>query len=236
MKFMIKRFFILLSLTWISCQSPDGQSQLPTEEETVTVPAFDTVYRHKEGNELEVQYFQNGILYSTKTMIINKWEKIDSTNGQRTVSWFEKGNIEEGPFKVYNAEGKLLEEGTKGSFNGCWMLVGEYKSYSDGILTSAIGIHHAHDKEDEGCHGTWHRYDIVQYFPNGNRKFEKFLESCYECESCPCGEWKEFDEQDTVIRTISYGDCDDQEMDCGHLEDPFSTGKEDLYNVDHLPF
>lgn len=117
-------------------------------------------------------------------------------------------------YKKFNRNGVLIEIGEQGDVLGCGSIIGVTKYNNDGGLELESIYDYWLPGEDDGCHAIRFSIFNTYYYPSGKIKTKEQLETCYECDECPCGVWEYYDEDGNITNKLEYGDCFDTELEC----------------------
>jgi len=108
-----------------------------------------------------------------------------------------------------------MKEYEQGEFEGCGIRIGEEIAYDSlGRKSHFKSFEHFISDDATGCHETRTVISVTSFHHNGVRKVVSFIESCYECEECPCGTWVYSDSTGATIKREQYEDCYDGNLDC----------------------
>ena len=118
-------------------------------------------------------------------------------------------------YTMYHKNGNRQLTGEQGRISGCAIPVGDELHFdTSGTLIQKITYDHFIE-EPESCHQIGTVKSFTNYYQNRIIKKSGKIETCYECEECPCGKWLFYDEDGNLERTENYGDCYDSQLDCG---------------------
>ncbi len=117
-------------------------------------------------------------------------------------------------YKMFNRNGVVIEIGEQGEVLGCGSVIGVTKYNNEGELKLESIYDYWLPGEDDGCHAILFSIFNTYYYPNGKIKAKEQLETCYECDECPCGIWEYYDEEGNLTNRHEYGDCFDAKMEC----------------------
>lgn len=127
-------------------------------------------------------------------------------------------NLYEYSYINYHKNGELAQIGKQGVVIGCGRAVDTTRYYYlNGRLSQETTYDYWLNEQYEGCHGTRMVLFNTHYGLSGKVKSKTFIETCYDCEECPCGTWEFYDENGLLTKTEEYGDCFDSKLGC--LED-----------------
>jgi len=117
--------------------------------------------------------------------------------------------------KTYYPNGNLMREYQLGEFEGCGIQTGEEIIFDSlGSMIEIISFEHSIDDDGDGCHDTRSVISKSVFYSNGKTKMSSYIETCYECQECPCGTWVYFDSTGVITKKEQYEDCYDGKLDC----------------------
>jgi len=201
--------FFLLLISSCSNQGEDskfnnGNSSQTTSELKNT---YDTIINTIDGKVI-IQYFHNDILTTKKTfyssgILQEELEYNDDSYGFK--------------YKMFHQNGKLKTTGEQGGVASCGIQVGTWMNYdtSEFLIQKKV-FEHFLPEEAYGCHETSTVISITDYYSNGNVKKNSQIETCYECDECPCGKWESYDKEGNLIESKDYENCYNFRLECSN--------------------
>lgn len=148
----------------------------------------------------------------------------ESKEGENDTTFYPAGEIQtvvnythypnEYTYITYFENGLKKEEGEQLDVYGCGMPGDVTKYWDSGEIESETSHAYFQLDESESCHET--RIVRTTYYnhENGYLKSIEQMETCAECEECPCGDWYYYDEEGGFVRKENRGDCNDGVLDC----------------------
>lgn len=117
-------------------------------------------------------------------------------------------------YTFYYPNGNIKMSGEQGEMQGCLIAQGN-ELYFDSTGTLVQKIAYEHFLPDlETCHEIRTVKAIEKYYSNGSLSESGNMETCYECDECPCGDWKFYNVQGKLTRSENHGDCYDSQLGC----------------------
>lgn len=197
----MKYTYLFLSVLLFSCAgSPEKKAEEhPSEEQTSTPEALssseltvDTLY-YDDGSVRQILEYEDGSI--------------------RQIREYESSLLQFS-YSKYHPNGKLAETGRQGNFAGCGILEGIRSVYDENGVLSETEEHEHFLREGMGCSYMDIVITINEYYATGKLRLEKKIETCYQCDECPCGLEIQYDKQGNEVQRTDHGDCYDGELGC----------------------
>ncbi|NOQ74164.1 MAG: hypothetical protein GQ574_19305 [Crocinitomix sp.] len=201
--------FLLLFLI-VSCDD----SQEPSLPDSFHVPDNNTDLSDTTSDSVlddNVLVSPEEITYPTQDTFYYKTGEIN-----RIIYYPEVGD--EYTYTYYYKSGGIKQTGKQGDLFACGGAVDTSRFYDlEGDLESETVFTNWLADDEGGCHATRIVMSNINYYKSGKIKSTGQIETCYECDECPCGKWEFFDESGNLTKTEDHGDCFDSKLGC--LED-----------------
>ena len=135
-------------------------------------------------------------------------------SGEVRAEFYYLSDWEEYAYTYYYKNGNLKQTGNQGGAGGCGTAIDTSRFYNIKGYLEKQTVYANWLVEDAGCHETRMVMSNLEYYPSGQVKSSTQIESCYECDECPCGIWRTYDLKGNLVMTESFGDCYDSVLEC----------------------
>lgn len=118
-------------------------------------------------------------------------------------------------FTFYYPNGAIKFTGEQDNILGCGVQVGMEVSYdSSGVKIQERLFDTYLPHPDASGHELRTLITVINYRTNGSIISKEFIETCYECDSCPCGKWEFYNQEGELTEVKVFEDCEDNELSC----------------------
>lgn len=170
---------------------------------------------NKKIDTLEVIYYQDK---KVKELFLSEYENEKNVK----LFFYENGKLERKVLNFnsypqnnyeYNQNGKLIHHWKEGDIGGCIATIGREVFWDDkGNISKEV----VHTNSGESCSEKILIHEIKEYF-SGTKKIKsiKNTRESYEgSNECPCGFWKEYDENEKIISQNTFTECSNTNISC----------------------
>lgn len=174
----MKPFIIILTLISLcSCfETVNSENSIVSKSRN----EIDTLYT-ANGNRVRVSIRKDSLIIQETEYVIDNQSVLDTITGIRTKYDYESPGALGGKWTEYYSNGNIRAQGQSANQFGCWMNVGAFKYYDvDGVLLRILTYDNWLENEIDGCHLTIVNMSLIEYYPNGNIKAEKYYQSGYD--------------------------------------------------------